>query len=288
MSRKPTIAFDPKEHRYTYVGSDPQYQDIVFLSATQFIGKFKNPFDGLYWSTYKAIKDYCESISANNWYQVKRRAGGWQNVVSYYKTNIQDIPEKTQKNIAKRAMDYRNDWNHKGAIANAKGTDIHEDLEVDFITAQEFAKERTNFTISSNNYFYEDHLITGSECYPECISYNLDYAICGMVDRIEREDHYLDITDYKTNLEIKKEPFMNQMMKVLDIPDVNYYHYTIQMSLYGWMLEKFGYTIRSLSLEHLITESRESKKVVDIVTHSIEYRPDLIEKMLPYRYKTPQ
>lgn len=286
MSKQPTIAFDPVQHRYTYVGNDDRYKHINFLSTTQFIDKFKNKFDAYYWSMYKAIKDYSIGISEANWVNVKRKAGGWEKVVHYYNKNVSEIQLKVRAEIEHRALTYRNDWVKKGDISKVKGTGIHQDLEDDFIVAQEFTKEKTNFKVHAGTFFYEELRSEGCESYPECIIYNLENALSGMVDRVERDGLFLDITDYKTNIEIKTEAFMKQTMKILGIPDCSYWHYTLQMSIYGWMLEQFGYTIRSLSLEHLITENRESKKVVDIKVYPIQYRPDLVKEMLQYRYIT--
>jgi len=33
--------------------------------------------------------------------------------------------------------------------------------------------------------------------------------------------------------------------------DCNYIHYELQMSMYAWMLEQFGFTVRNIAFHHL-------------------------------------
>lgn len=282
------INFDPVEHRYTYAGNDPMYFDIEFLSCTTFIGKFKNHYNKEYWAYYKSIKDYSLSISDANWDRVKKMAGGWDSVVLYYFTNLDKIAYSVQLNINNRVLGYLSLWNDQSLIANIKGSAVHDELEVDFLIANGFIKENDYYKVCREEYFYLRGLKEGKESYPELTIFNLENALCGKVDRVDRDGIFLDITDYKTSIDIPREGFMGARMKVLDVPDAKYFHYLIQMSLYGWMLEQFGYRVRSLTLEHLICESRESRVIKEIKQIPMEYRPDLVEKMLPYRYKTPE
>lgn len=283
------IDFNEKLHKYTYIGTDKRYIGKSFVSATTFIGWFKNPYDSEYWATYKAIKDYYTIISEQRWNIIKRFAGGWENVVDFYNRSVLSgkVNFEVQNDIIHRKLDYLTLWKTYSNIANDKGSKIHKDLEDDVIGSKSFVGDDGNvYKVSGQKFFYENPPPSPSSgSYPECIIYNLEYMICGMVDRVEADEIWLDITDYKTNKEVTKEPFKNAKMKILGIPDCNYYHYMLQMSLYGWMLEKFGYKVRSLTLEHLKTKDRYTYKVDDVETIKMEYRPDLIEKMVMYRYK---
>lgn len=288
------IAFNEEEHKYTYIGDNPKYKKKPFVSATTFIGWFKNDFDGDYWSSYKAIKDHYSNISDRRWSQIKYAAGGWENVVQYYLDNQHRASLHTRSDITNRKNAYLEEWALSGKIANEKGTGLHKDLEDDYFHSQQVIGEnKKTYSVAKpqpnkeNGYlgFYNLQEKEGQSIYPECVIYNLEYMISGMVDRVDRDGIYLDIVDYKTNIKIEKDAFMDQVLFILGIPDAKYYHYQIQMSLYGWMLEKFGYKVRSLTLEHLITESRSSSKVLDTISYPMEYRPDWIEKLVEYRFK---
>jgi hypothetical protein len=283
MSYIHSIDFNEAEHKYTYTGNDPKYIGKPFVSTTTFIGWFKNEFDGEYWATYKAVKDVYDSIGTFS--KIKKAAGGWEGVVDYWRANSHKAPRANQITVEVRKQWYLNDWASKGRIANVKGSKIHKDLEDDVHSAQQFVADNGKvYGVKKIDRFYEKGITVGDDSYPECIIYNLDFSLSGMVDRVERSGIYLDITDYKTNIKVDKESFRDQTMKVLGIPDSKFNHYQIQMSIYGWMLEQYGYKVRTLTLEHLITESRESERVVDSKTYAMEYRPDWVEKMLEYRF----
>lgn len=280
------IVFDPKEHKYTYAGKDPKYKKHPFVSTTTFIGWFKNPFDGDYWSLYKALKDYYMEIGKeeDKWNSVKRKVGGWQNVVDFYRKHEQRVDPRVRMDIRVRQQGYLTEWEHKKKVSTDRGSIIHRELEDDVFVAEKFTDRGNVYKVEQADFFYHKVDPATVHSYPECIIYNLEHMVSGMVDRVDKEGIYLDIVDYKTNIEITKSPFMDQKMKVIDLPDANYYHYQMQMSIYGWMLERFGYKVRSLTLEHLVTPDRYSKRVMDIVPYEMEYRPDLVEKMMDYRF----
>lgn len=279
------IKFDEKSHTYTYAGSEERYKKKKFVSTTTFIGWFKNKFDEEYWSLYKALKDHYLSFGEERWNKVKKSAGGWDKVVSFYKKHQSKVDAESRLIIHLKQQKYIADWGHKRKVSNIKGTGIHKDLEDDAFHAREFVGDRgKKHVVQAADFFYHKVDKVSVKSFPECIIYNLDNMLSGTVDRVDKDGIYLDIYDYKTNIEITKEPFMDQKMKVIGLPDANYYHYLLQMSIYGWMLEQFGYKVRSLNLEHLITKDRYSREVVDIVPYEMEYRPDLVEMMLLYRY----
>lgn len=91
------------------------------------------------------------------------------------------------------------------------------------------------------NKFYDkfhDHLISVGL---EQVIGSIDYDIAGSIDFLgySKKLDSLIIIDYKTNKEIREKSFNNQcMLKPLDkIPDCNYYHYSLQLSLYKTILE---------------------------------------------------
>ena len=110
--------------------------------------------------------------------------------------------------------------------------------------------------------------------YPELILYSPFYKVCGTSDVvIIYPDKTFDVEDYKSNKELKFESFkkFNQvtlkkepvMMKspVSHLQDCNGLHYTIQLSLYAFMLEQFGYKCKSLTLRHMIQETDNWREV---------------------------
>ena len=105
-------------------------------------------------------------------------------------------------------------------------------------------------------------------------------VICtGQADVVERIGDEVHIKDYKTSKSIDFEAFMdNKMLEpVQELPDTNYSKFTLQLSLYGWMLEELGYKIKSLTIIHLdrITGN-------PIQDYPLAYRKDLVTKLLEH------
>ena len=67
------------------------------------------------------------------------------------------------------------------------------------------------------------------------------YDVCGAIDFLaySKKLDALIIIDYKTNKEIKFDSYRDSMMlSPLDhIPDCNYYHYSLQLAIYKYLLE---------------------------------------------------
>lgn len=90
--------------------------------------------------------------------------------------------------------------------------------------------------------------------YPELIIWNDKYTVCGTADKVWINTidgvRFIDIDDWKTNKEIKMPTRYNMEAPLGHLSDVNYIHYTLQLSTYAWMLEQVGFTIRNLYLTH--------------------------------------
>ena len=69
-----------------------------------------------------------------------------------------------------------------------------------------------------------------------------DYDIAGTIDFLaySKKLDAIIIIDYKTNREIKKSSFnaIRMLSPLDDIPDCNYYHYSLQLAVYKNILEK--------------------------------------------------
>lgn len=89
--------------------------------------------------------------------------------------------------------------------------------------------------------------------YPELRVYNEDIKLAGHIDKITVDGIWIDVEDYKTYKEpVSKTGFRGaKMLFPLDqIPDANYYHAALQLNIYAYLLECFGYKIRSLKIHH--------------------------------------
>lgn len=105
--------------------------------------------------------------------------------------------------------------------------------------------------------------------YPEHFVYLKSAGICGQSDRVEVANGLIYVNDYKTNKEIKIEPYtswdgIKEMMlgPVAHIPDCNYWHYALQLSFYMYIMLKHNPRLQpgTLTIDHIIFEEAGKNK----------------------------
>ena len=131
-------------------------------------------------------------------------------------------------------------WNKNAKDAQQQGTRMHSVIEryykAEMITEEE--KELTEihqfyeFTI---NFPLRPHGI-------EWLVYSESDKLAGTIDfAAENEDGTLDLYDWKRSKQIDVHNSYNKYSQVVNtIPDTNYGHYTVQLNLYKYLIEK-GY-----------------------------------------------
>ena len=62
---------------------------------------------------------------------------------------------------------------------------------------------------------------------------------------------------------------------VNDLMDCNFYHYSLQLSMYAWMIQKYNpdFNIKKLMLIHYDHDG-------NVTEHEVDYLKDSVEKML--------
>lgn len=115
------------------------------------------------------------------------------------------------------------------------------------------------------------------DVFSEVIIYSKELKLAGTVDLLlydKKEDTY-KILDWKTNKKLDTQSFQNRMgnhKATSNLMDCNYFHYSIQLSLYRFILKKFyGLTVTGTVISHL-TES-------DVQLYKTEYHEVEIEQM---------
>ena len=107
-----------------------------------------------------------------------------------------------------------------------------------------------------------------------------DVKIAGSIDFVsENEDGTLTIYDWKRCKEIKKtNSFGDYAITecIAHLPDTNYWHYTLQLNVYKWMLEKYyGLEVADLYLVILHPDQPSYRRMrLNIMTDEVE---DMIE-----------
>lgn len=260
------VTFDEKAHKYTSTSGEE------YISVTTLIKRYVPPFDSHYWSTYKAVKEVM--IRKGEWATYKANCGGWENVVAFvrmdkkfpYRTEVMEVKQRLLKEWADNARD-----------SAAKGTAFHK------------KKEASDRSDGLTTYRGKQHAVHSGDplkargfddregLFPELLIYDDELKVAGTSDWVLRESGVVHIKDYKTSKTIDKMGFMDTTLlhPVNDVLNANFYVYTLQLSLYAYMLERKGYTIGDLSLDHI---DKETHKLID--NYPTVYYKDQIIKLL--------
>jgi hypothetical protein len=220
------VIFKPENHSYESL--DPN-EKIRWLGVTSFVGMFKQPFDPV-----------AQSIKSS-----KNPRSKWFGIDPI---KIQTI------------------WESEVDRAISHGSKYHDQRESDILELNSIVRSGRTLPIISPIFNQGvkqapvQKLVEG--IYPEHFVYLKSAGLCGQSDRVEVVTNLVDVIDYKTNKEIKKHSFRNwdgpQMMTgpVAHLEDCNYNHYSLQLSIYLYIILKHNpaYKPGKLILHHIIFE----------------------------------
>lgn len=234
-----------------------------FISVTTLIGKFCQPFDSDYWSSYKAI----ERVLDKETFKIAKK--DLQNNVSIDKIIEAFDIDREDFNSAKQ--DILDEWQKKNIEACERGTKIHADLEHSFTKKKETDMKKYGlggkFLINTNDSLNKSNielLDIDKGVFPEYLIYRTSddnkFRLAGQIDLLIKDGNDIYIRDYKTNNKIDEKSYYNprtkkyQMMNypLNNLMDCNKVHYALQLSTYAWMLQKINpqFNIKQLMLIH--------------------------------------
>ena len=227
------VGYDDAQHRYFN-------EDVTYTSVTQLIDKFKNKFDTPERAQYMADR---YGMTAEYW---------------------------TTK------------WDKHRIKSLVRGNKIHDENEMvsygrgyEKVETQVMPVQNRNLLPSNLPY---DQLPNG--IYPELILWSHKYKVAGRADKIilhngpfkvtreyepgkfyeywTNEQRAADVHDYKTNETLHFESFYNYRDKthvmmlgpLSHLMDCSMVHYTLQFSLYQFLLEEFGFLPGQRTLIH--------------------------------------
>lgn len=275
------------EEKHEYVRNTKKY-----TSVTTLVGKYKKPFDKKYWSKYgvykkllgeKRLKELKGEYCALKEKTLRQFDYTDHKFFSFVRKNV-----KIAASIIKEETDLLlNTWKESNDKSKIKGTNYHtfkenNAIEQGFVLNQ-FDNTKYDTKLSVNKIKKAGKNIVTSKVenlyeledgfYPEMLIWNDLFEISGQADMVFIETvggkRYVDINDYKTNNKIDMTNFFNKMNYPLHyIDDCKYNHYRLQICMYAWLLERFGFTIRKLGFTHITT------------LHEFDFMKNEIELML--------
>jgi len=148
--------------------------------------------------------------------------------------------------------------------------------------------------------------------YPEHFAFLKSACICGQADLVEVVNGKVNITDYKTNKEIKEKGFTNwegitsKMFKPLThLDDCNLNHYNIQLSIYMYIILKHNPKLKpgKLVIQHVSFEKEKDDEngypinkydsngdpiIKEIKMHNLPYLKDEVRSLVMWLKDNPQ
>lgn len=248
------IAFIEETHKYF----DVTNPDAVFTSVTTMIHSYTQPFDKEFWSAYKAL----EKLLPKDQWTVEKKS--LLNSMKFDKVllELHDIDENDFNREQQAILD---EWDNENRKSCDRGTRIHADLENSFYVKKKdinlskfeiggkFECKKDYSDLDIENGVYPEYLISR-------VSEDGKLRIAGQIDLLVKKGNKITIADWKTNKKIDTKSFFNQKNKTSvkmkfplnKLDDCNYWHYTLQLSTYAWMIQKLNpeFEIEDLVLVH--------------------------------------
>ena len=249
-----TIAFKSDDHSYVSINDEK----INWISVTTIINHFKKSFDA---------KKVAEKVSKN----------------------------KKSKWFGINPLEIQNIWNCESARATALGTYYHDQRENDICSFASMEKNGITIPVIQPLPLKDGLKIAPIQklepgIYPEHMVYLKSAGICGQSDLVEVVNNTVNIIDYKTNKEIKKESYVNwdgfseKLSNPLNnLDDCNFNHYALQLSIYMYIILKHNPKLKpgKIFIHHITFEiEREDEWGYPIVKLDDNKEP-IINKVNP-------
>jgi hypothetical protein len=257
-----SIRFNAKDHSYISIDAS---EKINWISVTTLISHFKKSFDA------KTVALKVTKNKKSKWF---------------------GLDPKTIEEI----------WNNESDRATTLGTYYHNQREYDLCSLASI--EREGITIPVFNPSGETDGIRVAPLqkldpgiYPEHMVYLKSKGLCGQSDLVEVVNGRVNIIDYKTNKEIKKESFKNwegisEKLKdpIKHLDDCNYNHYALQLSFYMYIILKHNSKLLpgKIFIHHVVFEE-EGRDEFDYPITKYNHNNDpvvkeVIQIPMPYLY----
>jgi len=279
-----------------------------FISSTKIVEMYTNDFDEEYWSMYKAYEFLIYKTLVDSEFNIDFFLENKPPESKKYFTQMQrqynikkDILFEWLKmfvieNEVLQIQNYiKKFWKKTNKDSTIKGSNFHFDREIESLSKDFVINPFTGNklkVIEPHKWISKDvkqRTVDLSKLeegyYPEIIVDD-GGIIIGQIDKlyVEKDGFYID--DYKTNKEIKTEnPFQKMKGIAENLDDCNYNHYRIQIGIYSYILESYGYACLGNAITHCIYN--EDSKEYLLNRYTFGYMKSLINKIVKEVYSKP-
>lgn len=279
--RNGNICFNNENHCYWNINDNEKY-----ISVTTLIHSFTNEFDKEFWSAYKALE---KLLPKESWNVEKKSLLNSQK----FNKEILDVYNISENDFNREQQAILDAWDEENRKSCERGTKIHSDLEHSFYkNPHEISLQK--FGIGGKFECKKDYSELDLEygVYPEYLISRISddgiLKLAGQIDLIIKSGNEIIVADYKTNKKIEQKSFFNTKTKqsskmkypLNNLDDVNFYHYSLQLSTYAWMLQKINpnFIIKDLILIHFDHNGNQT-------IYHCDYLKTEVERMLCFYKK---
>lgn len=240
------------------------------IGVTNLISQY-HFFEREFWLSYKALEQVVDPIK---WNEMK------MTLLKSKRIDDKIFLSVSREEYEKKKSEIDSEWKQKNDAAKATGTALHEKIHNMLVTDANSCK--TSFGIPTDQYKIcaTEEFLNSNGLFPEFrIEIPLDetYLLVGIADLIIKDGNNIQIIEYKTDDKIEQHSHFDMAKKkkktmkypLSKIEDCNFNHYTLQLSIYAWMLKKLDpdLQITSLQIYHIVND--KLKKI---------YKCDFLEK----------
>ncbi len=272
------VSYNDELHKY-WVKDTKQH----CISVTTLIHRYTT-FDEEFWASYKTLESL---ISPDDFLKVKSKLLD----TKQFTTDYLELFKISDKDFLERKNEILAEWTEKRETSCIRGTAIHREQELLALAGKSPEIQRLglggNFKTTTTN-----KIESGQGVYPELllsrISDDGKLRLAGQADLVIIDGWDVYILDFKTNKKIDLKSFYDRKLKksqklkypLNHIDDSNFWHYTLQLSTYAWMIQKIDsrFNIKLLQLIHHDHEG-------NVTEYECEYRKQDVERMLTHYKK---
>ena len=254
--------------------------DSVYVSCTQLIHHYVPEYDEQWWSKYKAL----ERLSKDEFFKYKSQLLQTHKITNEILSSL----DLTEEQLLEEQQVVLKEWEDKKNESCARGQRIHKEWEDMFYeNKNEPVKQfgiggklpcyKGNWELSEHGVFPEFLLSAKSKDGFLRISGQADLIIC--------DSGEVTIIDHKTNAKIDKKGYFNSKTKKTEclkfplnhIPNASFWIYTLQMSVYGYLIEHNypNLKVKRLILNHIDHDGNQT-------LYDCEYLKDDVERLLKH------
>ena len=272
--RNGKIGFNSEKHLYFNIDNPTEN----YISVTTLIHRYTQPFDMTFWSAYKALE---RLLPKESWNIEKKSLLNTKK----FEKSILEVYNISENDFNKVQQDILDEWEEKNRIACERGTKIHEEIEHSFYNnPKDISLQK--FGIGGKFECKKDYSELDLEygVYPEYLIYRKSddglLRIAGQIDLVIKSGNNIICVDHKSSAKIDLksayDPTTKSNVKMLyplnNLMDSNFYHYTLQLSTYAWMLQKINpeFVIKDLIINHYDHDGNNTLYHCDYLKNDVE------------------